>query len=141
MGAVSSTNPGVANLLQLLSDVNSPVASSPSAVAAFEKAPPSDIAQLSEEAIQLQGMDEMFGLENGTANPASTLANLLAGPEEAAATEDSATASGTAATATASSSTSLADQLANSQLAEVQGLFGTGTDSASNSSSLLNLIG
>jgi hypothetical protein len=140
MGAVSSTNPGVANLLQLLSNVNSPVASSPSAVAALEKAAPSDIAQLSEEAIQLQGMDEMFGLENGTANPATTLANLLAGPEEAAATEDSATASGTAATATSSSSTSLADQLANSQLAEVQGLFGTGTSNSA-SNSLLNLIG
>src|SRR5580698_8821771 len=107
MGSVSSTNPGVANLLQLLSNVNSPVASSPSAVAALEKAPPSDIAQLSGEAIQLQGMDEMFGIENGTENPASTLTNLLEAPEAAVATEASSSAAGTATTPTAPSTTSL----------------------------------
>jgi hypothetical protein len=131
MGSVSSTNPGVANLLQLLSNVNSPVASSPSAVAALEKAPPSDIAQLSEEAIQLQGMDEMFGIENGTENPASTLTNLLEAPEAAAANEASSSAAGTATTPTAPSTTSLSEQLANAQLAEVQGLFGTGTSDSS----------
>ncbi|MGD1090884.1 MAG: hypothetical protein ABSB35_02705 [Bryobacteraceae bacterium] len=140
MGSVSSTNPGVANLLQLLSNVNSPVASSPSAVSALEKAPPSDIAQLSVEAIQLQGMDEMFGILNGPENPASTLTNLLEAPQAAAATEASATANGTAANPAASSTTSLAAQLADAQLEEVQGLFGTGTIGNS-SNSLLNVIG
>jgi hypothetical protein len=130
----------VANLLQLLSNVNSPIASSPAAASALENAPPTDIAQLSVEALQLQGMDEMFGITNGSANPNSTLATLLAAPEASAATEASSAATGSSATPTASSTTSLADQLANAQLSEVEGLFGTGT-TGNSSNSLLNLIG
>ncbi|MGA2600192.1 MAG: hypothetical protein ABSH09_24765 [Bryobacteraceae bacterium] len=64
MGTTSSVNLGVANLLQDLTNVGSPLASSPTAVAALEKAPPSDIVQLSAEASQLQGLEVLFGQTN-----------------------------------------------------------------------------
>ena len=57
MGSVSSVNPGVANLLQTLTNLNSPVMSSPAAVAALKKAPAADIVQLSDSAAQLQGVE------------------------------------------------------------------------------------
>ena len=66
MGTTSSVNLGVANLLQDLTNVGSPLASSPTAVAALEKASPSDIVQLSAEASQLQGLDVLFGQNTAT---------------------------------------------------------------------------
>jgi len=61
MGSVSSVNPGVANLLQTLSNVGSPLVSSQSDVSAIEAAPASDIAEMSAEADQLQAVDMLFG--------------------------------------------------------------------------------
>lgn len=71
MGTTSSINPGIANLLQTLSNVDGPVASSPGLVAALEKAPPSDIVQLSVAATQLQTVSSLFGGadDTSTANP------------------------------------------------------------------------
>jgi hypothetical protein len=134
MGSVSSTNPAVANLLQILTSVNSPVMSSPAAVGALQKAPATDIAQLSVSAMELQSMDEMFGISNGPNPENSVLANLGYLANESAAT---------AASSTASPTTTLANQLANyqgaSQLSETQALFDTGETGSSDSS--LNVIG
>ncbi|HEY3741424.1 MAG TPA: hypothetical protein VGL53_16345 [Bryobacteraceae bacterium] len=61
MGTTSSISPGIANLLQTLSSVDGPIASSPGLAAALEKAPPSDIVQLSIAATQLQTVSSLFG--------------------------------------------------------------------------------
>jgi hypothetical protein len=60
----AALNPGVANLLQTLTNVNSPIVSSPTLVSALEKAPPSDIVQLSAAATQLQNVSSLFGNSN-----------------------------------------------------------------------------
>ena len=139
MGSVSSTNPGLQSLLQTLSNLNSPVLSSAATLSALEKAPPADIVQMSAAATQLQGVDEMFGMPDGSnAGPSSILTNL----------EDLATGStGAASTATAAngqSAASSAEQFANYQTAlqaeETQALFGTGT-TGSLSNSLFDLSG
>src|SRR5271157_3958033 len=111
MGSVSSANPGLQNLLQTLSNLNSPVLSSPVVTSALETAPPADIVQLSMAATQLEGVDAMFGISNGpTANTNSTLANL----------ENLLTGSGGAAAnpqllSAATSNAASADQLATYQ--------------------------
>jgi hypothetical protein len=124
--------------------------SSPAAVSALEKASPTDLVQLSEAAMQLEGLNEMFGIQNGIPNGsgATNLENLLNGAVGASLTLPATTAAATAAAAAPASSTtssapSLADQLAGFQLAsqtsEVQTLFDPGgTGGLSNS--FLNLI-
>ncbi|MGA3016971.1 MAG: hypothetical protein ABSF62_07615 [Bryobacteraceae bacterium] len=127
------------NLLQALSNLNSPVLSSPATLSALEKAPTADIVQLSVAATQLEGVDEMFGIPAASnTGPSSILTNL----------EDLATGStGAASTATAASGQSAAssvEQFANYQTAlqaeETQALFGTGTTSGL-SNSLFDLTG
>jgi hypothetical protein len=136
MGSVSSVNPGVADLLQTLTSLNSPVMSSSTAVTALEKASPSDIVQLSVAAIQLQGVDTMFGISTGSSSSSSTnmstvlanLGNSLAGAAETSANGQTGSA---------------AEQLANYQAvlqgAETQGLFGVG-NTIGLSGSLFNTI-
>jgi hypothetical protein len=142
MGSVStSLNPGVADLLQTLSNVNSPVMSSPAVVSALEKAPAGDIVQLSTQALQLQSMDAMFGLSSGSSGSNTDMSSLLAS------LESSATASGTAANGQVASgvlsTASPADQLANFEAAlqdsTTQGLFGTSSN-ASLTGSLFNTV-
>jgi|HubBroStandDraft_6_1064221.scaffolds.fasta_scaffold778252_1 hypothetical protein len=116
MGSVASTNSGLSDLLQTLSNDNSPLLStltSPTVEAALEKAPPSDIAQISKEAQQLQIADAIFGNAGTASSGADSLFSEL-------------TPAGSSATA--GSSASLAEQLAayqgNSQAQEAQTLLG-----------------
>ncbi|MEI9971273.1 MAG: hypothetical protein WDO73_04025 [Ignavibacteriota bacterium] len=76
MSTVStSLNPGVADLLQTLTKINSPVMNSPAVVAALKDAPAADIVHLSEQATQLQNVQAMFGSD---ASPdAGSLASLF----------------------------------------------------------------
>ena len=76
MGSVSSVNPGLVNLFQTLSAVGSPVMSSQADMNALEKAPPTDIVELSAMASQLEAVDAMFGItpQTSTTDP---LANLF----------------------------------------------------------------
>jgi hypothetical protein len=138
MGSVSSVNPGLAGLLQTLTNLDSPVMTSPAVVSALEKASPTDIVQLSTAAAQLEDVDAIFGVSNSSStdasDPLASLENLLNG-------------SGTSAvpgTATASSTASPADQIAGYQASlqseETQALFGTGA-TGSLSDSLFNVIG
>jgi len=134
MGSVASINPGLADLFQTLSNVNSPVLSSPAAVSALEKASPTDIAQLSIEASQLEGMDALFGI---SASSDPNTSNLLESVDS--------TLTGSSAPASLASSTgSTADQVASYQTsvqaAEAQTLLGTGP-TGSLSDSLFDLIG
>jgi hypothetical protein len=145
MASVSATNPGMADLLQTLSNIDSPVMSSPAAIAALEKAPPTDIVQLSEAAMQLEGLDAMFGIQDGsnaTGSSATNIQDLLNGAVGAAATSPGAAANALVSS-TASSTASPADQLANYQLAsqetETQTLFDPGTTGGL-SNSLLDMI-
>ncbi len=65
MGSVSSSlNPGLADLFQTLSNIDSPLLPSPAVTSALENASPTDIVQLSLAADQLQNVDAMFGMPN-----------------------------------------------------------------------------
>jgi len=133
MGDVSSVNPGVTDLLQTLSNLNSPVLSSPAVTSALESAPTTDIVQLSMAATQLEGIDTMFGISNGSNTGASSilasLEDLPAGSAPAAST----------ALSTASPADQLADYQAALQATETQGLFGIGPGGLSGS--IFNLVG
>jgi hypothetical protein len=81
MGSISSINPGLADLFQTLSSVNSPLLSSPADISALENASPTDIVQLSTAATELQGVDTLFGSSDGSSNssltdPSGLIANL-----------------------------------------------------------------
>lgn len=141
MGSVSSSlNPGVANLLQTLTSVKSPVLNSQSVVSALEKAPPSDIVQLSAEASQLQGVDTLFGISTPSSSSASNTDTLLDIPTT---TSNSTTNSVLQAMENAGATVSPTDQAANDQAATqailAQGLFGTGTNNSLGA--ILNTLG
>jgi hypothetical protein len=131
MGSVSTINPGVENLLQTLTNLGSPVVSSPAEVSALEKAPASDIVQLSMEATQLEGVEAMFGMPSSPVdmNSATNLEELLTGSAGTSTTPQ--TEANTLLTSAALTNASPADQLAvnqaNLQASEAQGLLGTGT--------------
>lgn len=81
MSSTPSVNAGLASLLQNLSNINSPILSSPKALAALQNAPPADIVQLSDEAIQLEGLNALFGAAeaSGSSQAGSLLSSLLGG--------------------------------------------------------------
>jgi len=134
MGSVSSVNPGIADLLQTLTNVNSPVMSSKAAVSALEKAPAADIVQLSAAANQLESVDAMFGISTSpTTDVSSTLTALESlGPGSTGTTTPSVLANASPADLAANGLAALQAQL-------TQGLFGTGTNN-SLSGSLFNAI-
>lgn len=123
MGSVASANNGLSDLLQTLTNENSRLLStlsSPAVQAALQNAPASDIAEISEQAIQLQTTDALLGTSNSSNSPSDSLFSGLA-------------SIGSGSNPSASSSTldpgsSLADQLAayqgNQQTQEAQTLFG-----------------
>jgi hypothetical protein len=123
MGTVNSTSNGLADLLQTLTNENSPLLStisSPNIQTALANAPAGDIAEISSEAAQLQETDALFGV-SGAATPADSLFAALANG-----------GSGTSSRAAGSAlqpGSPLADQLAayqgNMQMQENQALFGT----------------
>jgi hypothetical protein len=134
MGSVASTNPsstsagssnnGLSDLLQTLTAENSPLLStlsSPSIQTALENAPTSDIVEISEQAMQLQATDALFGISNSSDDTSSS--SLFAALADA----DSSTNSSNAASSLDLGS-SLADQLAayqgNAQTQEAQTLLG-----------------
>jgi hypothetical protein len=129
---VASTNNGLSDLLQTLTNDNSPLLStlsSPNVEAALENAPASDIVQISDEAQQLQTADALFGISNTSTSSADNLFSALA-------------AVGSSTTSSASGSSldpgsSLADQLAayqgNQQTQETQALFGIAPSTTPNS--------
>jgi hypothetical protein len=146
MSTTSAINPGLASLLQTLSNVGSPLLSSPQAVAALQKASPADIVQLSAEATQLESLNALLGVPNtnspgtilsGATLPGATATDPFASLEAAVA---AATARGSTASSSSSSSTpSLADAIASyertAQSGEIASLFGTGTSAGSTTGS------
>ena len=128
MGSVNSTSSGLSNLLQSLS-AESPELSSelstPSAQSALEHASPGDLVQLSDQAVQLQQVNLLFGSSEGAQSTGlnsvseSLLSVLSSGGLDAQsnpfvqALESSAALTGTAASTTS-----------NSQAQELDTLFG-----------------
>jgi hypothetical protein len=69
MGSVNSTSSNLSNLLQTLSTESpelSSILTTPQMQSALEKAPPGDLVQLSDQAMQLQQIGVLFGLTDGT---------------------------------------------------------------------------
>lgn len=136
--STSSNNNGLSDLLQTLTQENSPLAatlSSPKVEQALENAPTSDIVQISEQAMQLQATDALFGIsDSSTSSSDSSLFSALASSE-----------SSSTGSAASSSSSALADQLAayqsNMQIQDTQTLLGTSTDGTNATTSLLNVLG
>ena len=151
MGTVASSA-GVADLLQTLTSAGSPLAStfsSPAVQSALQNASPGDIVKLSDQALQLQETDVLFGdpgsSGSNTSDTFESSNNLFAALDASLYTAAAPASSGTPATSSTSSTpsaTSVSDQLAaeQSQLqaAETAALFGTGTASSNN---LLNVVG
>jgi hypothetical protein len=136
MGSVSSTNlgsngasannNGLSDLLQTLSNENSPLLStltSPTIESALQNAPASDIVQISEQALQLQATDELFGISSTTSTPPDSLFSALA---------------------SANPGSSTADQLAayqgNLQTQDTDALFGL-TPTITTPNTLFNILG
>ena len=129
MGSIASTNSastnnnGLSDLLQTLTNENSPLLStlsSPNIQSALEKAPTSDIVEISEQAQQLQATDALFGISNTSNTSTDSLFSALA----AIGSNTSPLSSGSAL----QPGSSLADQLAayqgNVQTQEAQTLLG-----------------
>jgi hypothetical protein len=137
MGTVSSSlNPGVADLLQTLTNVNSPIVNSAATVSALEKAPASDIVQLSEEALQLQGVDALFGGATTAPSNIDTLFGIPATTSTANPVIQALENSGASLTPAEQA----ANDQATSQAAITQGLFGN-TATAGQLGLLLNTLG
>jgi len=135
MGSVSSSlNPGVADLLQTLSNVNSPILNSQTAVKALESAPPSDIVQLSAEATQLEGVDALFGISS----PSSSSVDTLFGASTSTSSPENILQTIANEGATLTPSEQATEDQAATQSALTQGLFGTG---AASTGTLFNTLG
>jgi hypothetical protein len=141
MSAVSSVNPGVASLSQLLSNTGSATVTSalstPAVQSALKNASTGDLVQLSDQALQLQETNSLFS------NPASSstaatpdslllqaLNSSLAGSTNAGSTAGSTAASLAAASTSATATATLA-------LEQVSDLFGTNSGSGNEPLSIL----
>jgi hypothetical protein len=148
MGSIASTNPastsagstnnGLSDLLQTLTNENSPLLStlsSPNVQSALQNAPASDIVEISEQAQQLQSVDALFGISNTASSSNDSLFSALA----------SIGSSGSSSTSASSLDTgsSLSDQLAayqgNMQTQEAQTLLGL-TPSGTTNNSLFDVM-
>jgi hypothetical protein len=144
MGHVASTNPaassaastnnGLSDLMQTLTNENSPLLStlsSPNIQSALAKAPARDIVELSEQAQQLQATDALFGISTSNDTSTSSLFSALASVG---------TSGGTSG---ATPGTTLSDQLAayqgNQQTQEAQTLLGL-SPTETNTNSLFDVF-
>jgi hypothetical protein len=87
MGSVASTSNGLSDLLQTLTNENSPLLptlSSPAIQAALQNAPASDIVQISNQAMQLQDTEALFGTSSNTPTPTESLFAALTPPGSSA---------------------------------------------------------
>ena len=141
MGSIAATNPastsagstnnGLQDLLQTLTNENSPLLStlsSPNIQSALENAPPGDIVEISEQAQQLQSVDALFGISNTASSSTDSLFSALANMGSSG--------SGSSLTPGSSLSDQLAAYQGNMQTQEAQTLLGItpSTTTTSNSS-------
>jgi hypothetical protein len=133
-GGTSTANPGLADALQLITNSASPalssLISSPNVQAALQNASPSDLVELSDQALQTQVVDGLFGNADGSAtqtDPSSTLSGILAELNPPAAS------SSTSSTPSPSLASQLAIYQDQQQGQDTQALLGSG--------STVNLLG
>ena len=139
MGTVAAANPGVADLLQIVSNAGSPslssALSSSNLQSALQAASPADIVQLSSQALQLQVTNALF------ANPSQT--NELFSPSGSNAALNNLLANLYSPTPPAAPASSLASQIAtyqsNLQTEQLQALFGV-DPTAGTPGSLVNVV-
>jgi hypothetical protein len=78
MSSISSTSTGITDLMQLVSSAATPaissLLSSSKLQSALAKAPPADIVQLSDRAMQLQEVDGLFGASAPSTTESSGMA-------------------------------------------------------------------
>jgi hypothetical protein len=143
MGSVSSTNPGVANLLQMLQNGGSPVLASSRVTDALQNAPANDVVQLSMSAIQSQNMGALFGVTGGATTNGAALENLLTGATANANPTGNTTGNGVLSTAELAAAAP-ADQTAYyqsaAQASQTEGMMNAGIFS-NKSGSLINIVG
>ena len=143
MGSVSSANPGVANLLQMLQAGGSTLLTSSRVTSALQNAPASDVVQLSMNTVKSQNMDALFGVTGGATTNGATLENLLTGATGTANTTQDTTGNGVLSTAELAAAAP-ADQVAYyqsaAQAAQSQGMMNAGIFS-NTSGSLINVVG
>jgi len=132
--SAGSTNPGLADALQLITNSASPalssLLSSSNVQAALQNASPSDLVELSDQALQVQVVDGLFGNADGSAtqtDPSTALSNILSELNPPA------TASSTASTPLPSLASQLAIYQDQQQGQDTQALLGSG--------STVNLLG
>jgi pectin methylesterase-like acyl-CoA thioesterase len=146
MGSVPSTNPNISNLLQTLSTASpqlSSLLSAPNVQSALAKSSPSDVVQLSQQALELQQTDLLFGSSIGTqsltSDPDSLLSSLYSGSADGAsnailqalesssanAANGAASIAAGATSAQPSPSTTAASGAASSQAQELAALLGS----------------
>ena len=136
---LASGNNCLSDLLQTLTNENSPLLStlsSPAVQTALEKAPAGDVVEISEQALQLQATDALFGISNPSSTPTDSLLSALAN------VGSNATSSASGSSLDAGSS--LADQLAayqgNMQTQEMQTLFDTTASTTTTPGSLYDVF-
>ena len=111
MGSVASTNVastsnGLSDLLQTLTNDNSPLLStlsSPNVQAALESAPASDIVEISAEAQQLQTADALFGSSDTSTSSLDNLFSALAAGGSSGTSQETQALFGTPSTTTSNS--------------------------------------
>lgn len=135
-------NPGLADVLNIISNGASPalssLLSSSKVQAALQNASPADLVQLSDQALQLQTVESLFGNAGGsqtnglfgsssTTNPTTTLDNLVENLSQPA----------SGSSAAPSVATQLAAYQGQLQLADTQTLFGSANGTSGTGVNLL----
>jgi hypothetical protein len=156
MDSVTATNgSGMADLIQLLSSSGSPLLSSglssSQIQSTLQNASPSDIVQLSDEALQLQVAESLFGSpdtsqttslfsDSSSSSSSTILANLLATLSAGSAATTSNASEDSSSSASSPSTSSVADQIASYQTQlqaeQMQTLFGTASTTGVSGTSL-----
>jgi hypothetical protein len=120
--STSTSNNGLSNLLQTLTNENSPLLStlsSPNIQSALEKAPTADIVEISDQAQQLQLTDALFGETSTASTPTDSLFSALA----SVGSSTTSSASGSSLNTGSALSDQLAAYQSNMQTQETQSLF------------------
>jgi hypothetical protein len=146
MGSVSSTSPALLNLLQSVATDSpqfSSILSMPNVQSALRSASPGDLVQLSDQALELQQVGELFGTSDGTQSSGFTSTSDYLFPGSSSdnpdtepnlmlqALQDSVALPGTTASAASAS-----------QVQPMEGLFGVPSTAASlTAASLIDTLG
>jgi hypothetical protein len=132
VSTVSSVNPGLADLSQLLSSTGSSTVTSalstPAVQSALQNASPTDLVQLSAQALQLQAVGSLFTNPDSSSTGATPETLLFQALSSSLTQSTNAGSSGSGTTA-ASSSESSANATAALALEQAYGLFGSSSSS------------